>query len=63
MLEQTAAKQGKQATASTTADDLLRISRELAIAEIERFYLASQPLSFESTTSSSDRSGQPKETR
>jgi hypothetical protein len=30
-----------------TASDLMRISRELMIAEIEEFYAASEPISFE----------------
>ena len=31
----------------TSTEDLLRIQRELMIAEIERFYAASQPIPFE----------------
>ena len=34
---------------STMTSDLLRLSRELIIAEIERFYAASQPIAFETT--------------
>jgi hypothetical protein len=30
-----------------TASDLMRISRELMIAEIEKFYAASEPISFD----------------
>ena len=30
-----------------TASDLMRISRELMIAEIEKFYAASEPIAFE----------------
>ena len=32
-----------------TASDLMRISRELMIAEIENFYADSKPISFELT--------------
>jgi hypothetical protein len=47
MPEQPEDRKGKQAAVATTAADLLQISRALAIAEIERFYLASKPLPFQ----------------
>jgi hypothetical protein len=34
----------------TITQDLLRISRELMIAEIERFYTASQPIPFDASS-------------
>lgn len=34
---------------STMTSDLLRLSRELMIAEIEQFYTAAQPIAFETT--------------